>query len=286
MEKITMGEPKSVTELRDADRLGILSGVFETTNPDYHAGPGLSYSGLKEFSISPAHYQAYLTEPREQTASQLVGELFHMRTLERERFDRMVSKVDNRQTKENKAIIAEKEAAGGIVCTSKEYEKVCRMSDAVLAHPFASSLLIHPQGQNEVSVFSQDPLTGITLKCRPDRLIQTERFIVCDLKYYSDLSENGIRSQIRRMKYHWQAAFYLHVCGLVFNRISNLFCNIFVEDKAPFAVRVVVLDDASLERAYAEIMPLLEKFSECQKLGVWPAFEDGVFTTSLPDLNW
>jgi hypothetical protein len=64
-----------------------------------------------------------------------------------------------------------------------------------------------------------------------------------------------------------------------------MFVHLFVDTKAHVS-KVVVLDDAALEKAESEIIPLLHQYAECLKNDIWPGYEDKVHNLSLPSYAW
>ena len=76
------------------------------SHTDYNQMKALNYSGAKQILVSPAHYQAWLDEVREETPALKLGRLVHLASLEPEVFDRTVRLMPecDRRTKEGKAI--------------------------------------------------------------------------------------------------------------------------------------------------------------------------------------
>lgn len=258
--------------------LGIISEPAEV----YHASAGLSYSGLKQFAKTPAHFLAYLDSDRAETGAQRLGTLAHMAILERERFERTVQVIDgHRGTNAVKAAIAEAEANGKYVCKPQEYEDARRMADAVYKSPLIAKLL--SGGQAEQSIRWRDPETGVLLRCRPDYLRKDG--VVVDVKTYEDLSEESVQRQIAKMKYHWQSAFYLAGVNQTLKLETKMFAHVFIDTKA-FVARVVVLDDPSITLAENEIRPLINAYAESLKANNWPGYPEEILTTGLPSYAW
>lgn len=259
--------------------LGIKTGE---SNAHYHAGPGLSCSGLKQFAKTPAHYLAYRLREAEETASQRLGTLAHMAVLEPERFERDIAINDeNRNSNSFKAFRAEAEAQGKYICKTSEYEDAASMRDGIYRNPTARRLL--SGGNAEQTIRWRDPETGVLLKCRPDYLRPDG--VVVDVKTFTDLSKDSIERQIARMKYHWQSAFYLEGANTVMGTDSTMFAHLFVDTEAHIA-RVVVLEDAALEKAQRELAPLLDSYAQCMKSNLWAGYPDEILTVTLPDYVW
>ncbi len=257
--------------------VGIYDGI---SNESYHAAPGLSASGLKKFAKTPAHYRAYLESDDKETSSQRLGTLAHMAILEPESFKSVAIVDGNRNSNDVKAKIAAYTAEGKYVCKTEEYEDVKKMRDAVMSNNTVKQLL--SGGKSEQSVFVADP-SGILMKCRPDYMRED---VLVDLKTFSDLDNFSLERQIYKMKYHWQSAFYLKVAGLALGKAPSHFAHLFIETKAPYACRVVRLNDAAIERANQEIAPLLAQYAECLTTNNWPGYADEITDLSLPSYGF
>jgi hypothetical protein len=281
---MTENSPIKVTA-EEAILAGKFLGQADIPAAIYHKAPALSFSGMKELAETPAHYRAYLKAEREETAAQRLGTFVHLRTLEPETFENKVCLVENRMSKENKAKIVEAEAEGRKVLTIGEYEKVCRISDAVLSDPEWKAYT--KEGKAEQSIFWRDQETGVLLKCRPDWLRSDG--VILDLKTFGDLNDKAIMTQISRMKYHWQSALYLEGVHDLLGMESKFFVHFFVMTDEPYLVRPIVLNDASLEKARHEFTPHIETYKHCLNVNQWPGYErpeTGVTELTLADWSW
>lgn len=273
---------KTESTLWSMDQAVTELGISDESNADYHASAGLSFSGLKAFAKTPAHYIAYRSRENEETGAQRLGTLTHMAILERGRFDRDVVAVEgHRGGKEVKTQIASLEAEGKYVCKPDERESALRMSDAVFSHPAASKLL--QGGAAEQSIRWRDEATGILMKCKPDYLRADG--IIVDVKTYDDLSDENLMKQLHRMKYFWQSQYYLAGVNKTLGIENKMFVHLFI-DTQTYLPRVVVLDDASLEKAEHEMRPLIDHYAECIKKNEWPGYSDEISTLSLPSWAW
>lgn len=256
------------------------------TNAEYQSLPALSYSGLKQFAETPAHYQAYLRSVREETASQRLGTLVHMGVLEPERFAKSIAVIEgNRNSNAVKQAVAEAEASGLYVCKPDEFEQASRMVKSVRETPEIRDIFSRPGGVAESSILWTEPETGVRKKCRPDYYVQGEGIVV-DLKYFSDLNDKAIEKQIFRMKYAWQSAHYLEGVSLLEGRHRTQFIHCFVMDRDPFLTRVVMLEDPALEKADMVIRELTAKYAWCVKNNQWPGYAPGIVTVTYPDYAW
>lgn len=273
---------KTEASLWTLDQAWISLGVQNETNEAYHKSVGLSCSGLKQLAKTPAHYRASRERDEDETDSQRVGTLTHMAILEPERFAREVIKIEGHRGKTDvKAAIAEAESRGLYVCKPEEFDGAQRMADAIFKQQSAYKLMTG--GKPEQSVRWRDKETGVLLKCRPDYLRADG--VIVDVKTYDDLSDASVQRQIMKMRYHWQSSFYLAGVKEALGFDTKMFAHLFVDTKA-FVARVVVLDDASLEKAEFEMRPLIQKYAESLKADQWVGYPDEIATVSLPSYAW
>lgn len=281
--------PKTVEDLNGLAEAGLLFGSFQLPPEVYHPGPGLSNSMLGYLRETPAHLKAYMAG--EKKRREVIGTGNHMRTLERDRWESVAVHVPDRKKKENLEKISRYEAEGKFILTDKEYDTVCRMSDAVLGDEEATEILGHKDCQKETSHYAlincapegHEPRM-VLCRCRTDAFINLPgTFAVGDLKYYNDLSDEELMWQCYRSFYHWQAAFYLMVLGAVLQKESSWFKHIFVRDNPPYLVKCVMLDDNALGKARSDIMPLIDLWENCRITNLWPGYKKGTSIIGLPE---
>lgn len=244
----------------------------------YHAGPELSSSGLSDLKLSEAHYLAGRKKPRRH---EVIGTLTHMRTLERDLFESTVVAIEGHRGGDAvKKAVAKATAEGKFVCKPEEYANVVAMSDAIMAHPNAK--LLFRGGVAERSFYWKDKDSGADCRCRPDYLIIGDHVVPSDIKYFSDLTDFELWRQIKKMKYHWQAAFYEDGLQHVLGRKTDPFAHVFVEEpRFPndhIGVRVICIEDDLLDEAREEIKPLKEKFARARESGKWNSYPEEITT--------
>lgn len=246
----------------------------------YHEGPELSSSGLKELALSEAHYAA--SRANRPQRNEIIGTLTHMRVLEPHLFASKVEAIEgHRGGKEVKQAVADAVARGKIVCKPEEYEKVIQMGAAIMLHPHAKKLFVG--GVAERSFYWTDQDTGAPCRCRSDYFIE-KKMIVADIKYFSNLSDFELQRQVRGMKYDWSAAFYEDGIRAVTGASVEVFAHVFVEEpRFPgdhVGVRVITLDDMDLDKAREQYRPLVEKFAKAHKTGIWPSYPEEITALS------
>ncbi|MGB0942958.1 MAG: PD-(D/E)XK nuclease-like domain-containing protein [Marinomonas sp.] len=116
----------------------------------------------------------------------------------------------------------------------------------------------------EVSGFSKDKETGILCKHRFDKLAFVDGMAFgIDVKKTQDVSDRALSSAIAKYSYHVQAAFYSDQYEVITGNKLDGFVFLFVEESFPHEVRVVELDDLSIEigrKQYKEMLSLFAKY--------------------------
>ncbi len=267
-------------------------GIYHNiSNDDYHAGPGISASGLKLIANrSPLHYwSAYLDpkrEARKTTPSMLLGSAIHSAVLEPDLFrdQYMVAPDVDRRTKEGKmlyetalGIAAEN---GSTLLSSDDYLTAIKIQESCRRHPLARR--IFEDGKAEQSVFWTDPETGVLCKCRPDWLLGGENPAILDLKSTEDASAEAFTRSSYNWQYHLQAAWYLdgveHALGLK----PDAFMFLAHEKTAPFASAYYFADDAMIEAGRIAYRKALRLYAECLNSNKWPGYAPQLQPLGLP----
>jgi exodeoxyribonuclease VIII len=252
-------------------------GKANLTNEQYHKAPGISSSGLVKFiQYSPAHYQSYIKEPREQTDAMFLGSAIHMAILEPNLFETTyVCKPQDMSfaTKEGKEW---KLRNGDKTILSWDNFNTCmRIRDKFQSTSLKKYI---SGGEAESSYFWEDEKTGLICKCRPDYLSGNTIF---DIKTTEDCRPKHFQYQLRKYRYDIQSAFYVRGMEKVLGSKIN-FIHIVVEKTAPFEVSVYQLDEASIERASLDVQNAMFQMKECFEKDEWPGYSYDVKPVSLP----
>lgn len=262
----------------------ILNGLHsEIPAQDYFSIDAVSSTLLRELNKSPAHARSYLDLKKEPTQAMKFGTGFHALIGEPELFAKKYVKAPegiDRRTKDGKTAYAEFLTLnpGKEILTSEEYQQLDGMLYSILKNRTALSLLTG--GKAEQSVFWEDRASGVKCKCRPDYLRNDG--IVVDLKTSEDGSKKGFRRSLVTYSYHIQSAFYLDGVSQVVGEPLTDFVHVVVEKRAPYAVSIYSLDDASLDMARQEIARLLKLYAECEQSGTWPSYPEEIQNVTLP----
>ena len=225
-------------------------GLIVMPAADYHADPALGHSALIKILRSPAHYLEYRNAKHEPTPAMEFGTALHAAILEPESFSAEYAVFDETlltgtlQSAEDYKAAAEKcgikvgkmkkeeikEAikasamasefkfrddvsaeiyANKIDLKVEDMAAIKAIQINVSKHFGAASRLVH--GYAEMSVFWQDPATGVQCKCRPDFLVlnaENKVVAIVDVKSTRDASNGGFSKAIANYGYDVQAAYY------------------------------------------------------------------------------
>ena len=253
------------------------------SNHDYHAGPGLSKSGMDRLAMSPEHYRSYLVEPREETKALRVGSALHKLTLEPDTFgdEFAVAPHADRRTKEGKAVYAafEAESAGKMVLSFDEHDLASKMARSIRTRKLPAAAIGAP-GEAEVSLFWKDPSFGTLCKCRPDYL--RDDGLVIDIKTTEDARLSRFERSAETYRYYVQAAFYIQGAEAVTGERVKDFLFIVVEKSPPFAVACYFADAEMIFAGHEEVRRCLALYEECEASGVWPGYPEEIIPLSRP----
>jgi hypothetical protein len=134
---------------------------------EYRAFPALNQSAAKHILTSPAHYQAYINTPQEETKALKFGTVVHSAVLEPHTLDDLyVTAPDcDRRTKEGKAVWAE-------FATANAGKTILDYEESALGHLVASSarhaLKTHGVVFDATEVMYQVDYNGVPLKAAID----------------------------------------------------------------------------------------------------------------------
>lgn len=233
--------------------------IVGMSNEEYHSQSGISSSAVKSvYKKTLAHWKG---EKRTQTAAFTMGSAVHALLLEEDR--NLVKKGP--KTKASAAFKAQKEELNEdeVLLTEVEYNVANRIAKGALDNPNCKSLLRHKERVNEVSIFQQDPISGLLLKTRPDLMILSEQ-TVYDVKTTQDASPRGFSNECFKYSYHIQAAFYVYVCQLAGLDIKE-FGFIACEKTSPFISHLHIVGPDLLEIATEQLHRTLGVIAEAEE---------------------
>jgi len=227
----------------------------------------LSYSALKEFAISPAHFIRYKTDEKEQTEAMKIGLLQHTLILQPhlvgQNFmflqkpipDATWAKTENKQYKESMITTAEQE--NKILLDNEDLRNCAKLADAISENQFANDLLTNAiEFEKEIHFdFDNYKWHGFI-----DGVGKDFNF---DLKAVPNATPEKLRWLQKERKFHWQAYLYNYATG---NELGD-FYNICYDND--FNITVIKQDQTSQSRAKIDIEKTLQKFKECTIMEAW-----------------
>tara|TARA_R110000824_G_scaffold241968_1_gene430723 strand:- start:2219 stop:2977 length:759 start_codon:yes stop_codon:yes gene_type:complete len=162
----------------------------------------LSFSALKAFGKSPAHFVYYKKRKFKQSAPMRRGWLAHLLTLEPEKqLEILVIDVQTRANKQFKEAVAEH--GENSVFTRKEYNEALNLAEAVMAHPLANKLISEATAVEKHIEFSLD---GVKFHGYADVI---GKDYIADLKI-TDNEPRKIQRWVLDNLYNMQLALYAH----------------------------------------------------------------------------
>jgi hypothetical protein len=238
----------------------------------------LSYSGLKEFAKSPAHFKHWQTEAREPTEAMKFGAALHASLLEPDKLA-VQSGGTTWRTKGFKEFEHENPEK---VCVPEEITgTMALMNCSLVSNRTVKGLL--QRAEKEVEFFWQHPDFGFDCKCKTDLLFVNRGIaIVADIKTTDDATPQAVSRTIANYKYHWQASWYSEAVRRCRGARDVRFFWIFVEKKPPYSVGLYEPDAEMLDVASRQIQELLPDYAECLEADYWPSISSQTQTISLP----
>lgn len=253
---------------------GLHAGIPE---PEYHADPrSLSSTGAKTLLYDgPRVYQWARTHPVHKDAYD-IGSVVHALVLGVGDYD--VLEHDSYRTKAAQADRDASRAEGRTPILRKDIEAAEAMRDAVFSNQLAASIL--SQGEPEVSMWAEDPETGVLMRGRADWL--RDGYLV-DLKTAAGaIHPSEFERTAWNRHYGLQVAWYRQILGL--NDTVAVPLWVVVSKDAPHQVYVYQASPELLERGTEDMYRALELYARCEADGVWPGLADDqqIHTIDVP----
>lgn len=257
------------------------------SNEEYHSDKSChSSSGNRIILDSPRAFFAYQTketEEQEEKSYFKLGTAVHMALLEQDLFKKffVVSpKFSGEGMYKSKEAWMSTLPPGALVLSKKEYEKLLRMVDSVLAHSDACLLLKH--GFAEISGYYPDPITGIKCRFRPDKFNPIHMANIDIKTTRGKIDERSFANSIYSWKYHAQMAMYCDGIKAVTGKKVDFPAFLCIQSIAPFECALYIADDKMMSVGHQEYKRGLSILNECIKSNIWPGFQPKMQDISLP----
>ena len=271
-------------------------GVYLDVPDDvYHSDTGaVSSTGLRKLlpPSTPAHFRHYIDHGQAPKAAYDLGHAVHREILGEGADIAVPSDGDDVpfeewRTKEAKAEVARIRAAGQVPVKADAMDRVRAMTTAVREHETAGPLMDRgrvPDAQAELSMWWQDPGTGVWCRSRFDLLTRDAdgRLIGVDVKSTDDASPYAFAKSVGSYRYDQQAAHYLAGCAVLDPGTPVGFVFVAVEKEPPYGVGLYELRDDDLAAAHERNGRALRVYAECVASGVWPSYSVEVEPLDLP----
>lgn len=221
----------------------------------------LSYSSLKEFAKSPAHYLAYLNREKKSTPAMELGSAIHMSVLEPDKFKERYYFTEHRKnTKAYKELVATNEKMTFL--TQSDWSTVNKVSSAVLNHDLARDLI---KGADRLEHWVESEIDGVPFKGILD--VHGVNYIA-DLKTTRDGSPNEFTRSAYNLQYHLQAAVYCELTGLKDYWIIS------AETSSPHNVTPYLVDANYIDMGRELLHKLIQEYKDWD--GKWSGYENSL----------
>ncbi|KYO06960.1 exodeoxyribonuclease [Enterobacter hormaechei subsp. steigerwaltii] len=176
---------------------------------------------------------------------------------------------------------------GKVLVTRQQLSTALDIQKALLAHPTAGMLLIHPSRAVEVSYFGFDEETGLEVRVRPDLEIDLDGVrIGADLKTISmwNVKQESLRARLHReiieRDYHLSAAMYCETAAL--DQFFWIFVN---KDENYHWIAIIEASADLLELGMLEYRKAMRAIATGFDTGEWPAPIIDDYTDELNDFD-
>jgi exodeoxyribonuclease VIII len=246
---------------------------------DYLEDPAINNSGLKIFNRSPAKFIYWRDNQKPATPSQLEGAGLHCKILQPELFEKSFGTEAAPRKGSATRTEWEEENPRAVALTPKQWENVHNMARSFKNTPCTVARDLLTEGTPELSIWFNDPLTGLCCKIRPDYLCDDD--VVIDLKSTLDGSPKGFFWEVKKWGYNYQAAFYKRGVDIAYatagvKRKIKAFIIIAVENFPPYEVAVYMITEEIIAEAQIQINASLERYAECLEADVWPGYPNTI----------
>ena len=257
------------------------------TEREYRKQPDISRSELWMLRESPEKFIYKRANPEPPTPALLFGIAAHKQVLEPETFwdEFILAPNVDRRTKAGKEEYAAfvEQAKDKQIITLDQWQTVHDMSDALKMNTVANKLL---NGVHELPAFWTDEETGERCKCRFDCITNINgQPVIVDYKTANSATTDEFTRSAIRYGYDFQAAMYSAGYAATNDGETPMFVFVVQEKEPPYAINVLVADDAFVAHGEEIFRELISLYHHCKTTNKWFGYlgEDNVINTlSLP----
>ena len=246
---------------------------------DYLADPAVNNSSLKIFAQSPAKFLHWKNNDRPGTPAQIEGSALHCAVLEPKQFAKRFGKGPAPRIGSSGRAKWDLANPKAMPLAQSSWDKVQGMANAFKHTSCTVAQDLLSDGTPELSIWFDDPLTGLRCKIRPDYLRNDD--VIIDIKSTQNGSPEGFLREIKRWGYNYQAAFYLQGVNSAYaaagvRRRTETFIIIAVENFPPYEVAVYLISEEIIAEAQVQINANLERYAECLEADTWPGYPNKI----------
>ena len=246
---------------------------------DYLADPAVNNSGLKIFSQSAAKFAYWRDNEKPGTPTQVEGSALHCAILQAELFETQFGKGPAPRVGSAGRIKWDKANSTARPLTPRQWDNVQGMAKAFEHTSCTVAKELLTDGTPELSIWFDDPLTGLRCKIRPDWLRNDD--INIDIKSTQAGNPQGFLHEIKRWGYDYQAAFYTRGINLAYaaagvKRTAKAFIIIAIENFPPYEVAVYMIPEEVIAEAQIQINASLERYADCLTTDTWPGYPNKI----------
>lgn len=237
----------------------------------------LSYSSLKEFSKSPAHYLEYLRREFKPTPAMALGSLVHCLLLQPNELGKQFFIMPNidRRTKDGKAQYeqAQIDAVGKQIVTEQDYDEANNLVNKVVSEGHIADVI---KNCNKFEHEWREEIAGLPVRGFFDG--EADDYIL-EVKTANDANPKTIINDFFNRSYHVQAGLYSFVSN---KPIKYLI----IETSAPYNVVLADASEQYIKHGQNEAFRLINSFKDCMEHNMFHMGYDyhteGNFELGLP----
>lgn len=252
------------------------AGVYDLTDAEYFAHPGLSHSDCTLLMECPARYRWYKDgNGRPYKPEFEFGHVVHELVLGAGGGIEVIDAADWR-TKAAKEARDAALADGRAPVLTHEFAEAKACAAAVRSHPLAAKLLDHLDHAEVAAVWDDG---DVPRKAKLDGI--AGRFGV-DLKTSQDASTAAFGRSAGKYAYASQQAYYEDALRDAFGIDDPKFVFVVVEKYPPYLTNVIELDAYDVELGARRNRAAIDLYRRCRDTNTWPAYGDGLNVAQLP----
>lgn len=254
--------------------VGVHADIPETS---YHADRGsLSQSGAKLLLSSPAKFKQNQDHPPKPKREYDLGHLAHKLVLGKGA-DLVVIDAPDWRTKAAREGRESAHELGLIPVLERELANAEQMRAAIVEHELAGPLLF-AEGRSEVSMYANDPETGLLLRGRADRITNGkvidlgDRLLFVDYKTTTDADPRNWWRSAFRFFYHLQFAWYIELARALKLDDSPIFLHVCQELEPPHLISVNELGVDEYKLGREQMRDAIGIYLDCRERDEWPGY--------------